>query len=120
MTDKGWKTLLIICAALILPGGCSVIPPSAAEIENPNLRFARTYAASPTIVYRKLLEVAERNDRKIIQEDEAALTLKIHWSFNVFLNRWGGKALIKCDPNGNRTTVLIGGFSEQEIGRAHV
>lgn len=109
-----WKATFVLCATLVLVGGCIVIPPlSATEVENPNLRFTHTYTAAPNIVYRKLLKVVERNDREIIQADEVALTLKIQWPFNLLVNRYRGKALIRCEPAENGTRVLIGGYSER-------
>ncbi len=85
----------------------------APEQENPDFQFVQTYSATPNAVYSKLLQVIERNDRKILKVDAAELTILFDWPISLLHNRNPGKALIKCEANEKGTVVSIGGYSER-------
>ncbi len=108
-------TVGLLCIFFTLTGcGAGLVTSMSPEQKNPDYFFEQTFKYPPKIVYSNLLKVVERNDRKIIIVEEQSLTVLIHWPFGFFQNRWGGKALIKCEPYDNGTIVRIGVYSERD------
>ncbi|MEO8281266.1 MAG: hypothetical protein ABI564_16320 [Ideonella sp.] len=66
-------------------------------------------------VYEALLHVVERDDRKIVDQDPVAHTLRVSYPFSWLHNNWGGFIKIACVANaengsaGSTTVTVVGG-----------
>jgi hypothetical protein len=111
-------TTLSGCAELMLVGNVTTMvaamPSSTAHwVETNRL----TFAYPPDVVLAVIVEVVERHERRIVEPNPDAQSLRVSYPFSWLKNNWGGTLTITCAASELGTTVTIMGDGRDAVPR---
>ena len=108
---SGCAELMLVSSATALVKGLPSNDPH--WVETNQLLFDRPVAE----VYELTAREAERNERKIVERDEPAHSLRVSYPFSWMKNNWGGTIRITCTPVAAGTQVTIEGDGRDAVTR---
>lgn len=100
---SGCAELMVASSAATLAKALSPHEPQWVEVSQ------LTFAYPVDTVYMLLLQVVERNDRRIVERTAESHALMASYPFSWLKNNWGGSLKITCAPNESGTTVSFEG-----------
>ena len=106
------------CAELMLVSNVATLaaatPSSTAHgVETNRL----TFPYPPDVVMAVVVEVVERHDRKIVERNAGAQSIRVSYPFSWLKNNWGGTLTITCAASEFGTTVTILGDGRDAVPR---